>query len=422
MKQFTLLVFCLITLLAGCQSTSTQTDSGIDANDGQANDAGDQINDAGDQNNDAGDSASDPGQDAGDQGSCTFSGAYGDDCTRDCDCKNEFACRGNAGQQTCLVACQSYDGCTNNPTGCASYYCDMNIGACVCNCQTGDCDPQVCVSGICIDCGWDGDCAEFDCSGDPDLPDPLCQPDIQACVCSGKCGNGNCDSYEEAVNSCPADCSGPCVDGEILSFSCTNLQTVQWCVCTNSSWECDDPLPKCPGENQCIAQGGMCVDSVDSCYEGEIAAEANGCVAPSPLCCQPINCTGAGVSYYPGMGYCCPGLRAIPSRSMMTGMIPDAPEAISCCDSCWALLCAPCGDQVCQTYMGENFCTCPEDCPEPPYELSCHQSANDCGVGFCRQDGEVCHQETPNCNAGDCSWTTQDLSGQICNPVTRACQ
>jgi len=427
MRLFPFLIICLIALLAGCQSTSTKTDAAIDADDGQANDAGDQINDAGDPGSDPGgdpgsDPGSDPGPDAGDQGPCTYSGQLGDECTKDCDCQVDFACRGLPGRQTCRVACQSYNGCTDKPVGCDNFFCDMNIGACHCSCQPEDCEPQVCVSGSCIDCGWDTDCADFDCTGDPNLTDPLCQPDIQTCVCGGKCGDGNCDSYEEAVNSCPADCSGPCVDGEILSFSCTNLRTVEWCVCTDSSWECSDPLLKCPGDNLCIQMGGMCVDSADGCYEGELAGEPNGCVDPSPLCCLPTNCTGPGMTYYPYIGYCCPGLRAVPSRAMMEGWIPDNPDAVSCCDTCWALLCAPCGDQICQTYLGENFCTCPEDCPTPPYELACSQSADGCGTAFCRQDDEGCHQETPSCTDGNCSWTIQDLPGQICNPVTRACQ
>jgi hypothetical protein len=59
-----------------------------------------------------------------------------------------------------------------------------------------------------------------------------------------------------------------------------------------------------------------------------------------------------------------------------------------------------------------------------PYDLVCttETAAEDCGRGFCRQEGTSCHQETPRCEGSLCVRDVVDQAGQVCNPVTGACE
>jgi hypothetical protein len=121
-------------------------------------------------------------------------------------------------------------------------------------------------------------------------------------------------------------------------------------------------------------------------------------------------------------GVCCPGLRALSSSAPMQAFDPP-PEGLVCFANCWQLTCAPCADGACQPFFGENPCNCPEDCPQP-YTLVCtpETAAQDCGRGFCRQQGSSCQQETPRCENGVCVRDVVDAQGQVCNPVSGACE
>ena len=410
-----LLAVLLVFSFACCNGESNPPDSGIDAGEDAGDDAGDNAgNDAGD---DAGQDAGDSATDAGDT-ACPRDGKLGDACLDDCGCQADLACRGLPSETVCSVPCQTYPDCDGKPVGCANPFCDLSLGACRCICQEGACGAEYCMAGYCIGCGADEHCKDHDCSATPQTPRPRCRPDTETCVCSGDCGDGNCDGYEQALSACPEDCSGPCQNKEVLSFSCMNMETVPWCTCQNAQWEClEDPTLSCHGENRCIQMGGQCSDL--ECYEGTPAAEPHGCVDPSPLCCLPAECVGAGMSYYPYLGLCCPGLRAVPSRMPMADPMGDI-DGVYCFDTCWALICAPCGDGACQLHMGENFCTCPEDCPHPPYTFAC-TGVGECGTAYCRQEGAACIQHTPRCADNQCQWSTQQLADHLCNPVTRAC-
>jgi hypothetical protein len=117
---------------------------------------------------------------------------------------------------------------------------------------------------------------------------------------------------------------------------------------------------------------------------------------------------------------CCPGLRALPSKILVEGDMMGI-DGVICFDSCWALICAPCGDGTCELHMGENFCSCPEDCLLPPLPLGCNDSPYECGVAYCRQEDDRCVSVTPRCDVNTCVWDEQEHPGQ-CNPVQRACQ
>ena len=399
-------------LVFGCNGESNPADSGVDANDGDAC-----VDDGDSGGSDQGDPG---GSDSGDA-ACPHDGKLGDDCDDDCGCQADLACRGLPGERICSVPCRAYQECEGKPVGCASPFCDLSLGACRCVCMQGECGDEQCVAGYCVGCGDDEHCKDHDCSQTPQTPKPRCRLDTQTCVCGGDCGDGNCDSYEEALGSCPQDCSGPCRDGEVRSFSCMSMETVEWCTCVDSAWDClDDPTGLCHGENRCIQMGGQCAATAPDCYEGTPAAEAHGCLDPSPVCCLPTQCTGPGISYYPYLGLCCPGLRAVPSRMPLSGPMGDI-DGVYCFDTCWALICAPCGDGACQLHMGENFCTCPEDCPHPPYPFACN-TVSECGSAYCRQDDATCIQHTPGCTDKRCEWTTQQLADHLCNPATRTCE
>ena len=120
-------------------------------------------------------------------------------------------------------------------------------------------------------------------------------------------------------------------------------------------------------------------------------------------------------------GKCCPGLRALTSAAPMESYEPDAVGTM-CFANCWQLHCTPCGDGACQEHLGENYCGCPEDCPQPPYPLVCTPNVPEsCGRKFCRQEGTVCHQETPSCVANLCERDVQDLANHVCDPTKGTC-
>ena len=70
------------------------------------------------------------------------------------------------------------------------------------------------------------------------------------------------------------------------------------------------------------------------------------------------HCTGAGKDFGAKgpCPLCCPGMDRIP----ITDVAADGSCTVGAGDS---LLCAPCGDGVCDPAAGENRCSCPEDCP-----------------------------------------------------------
>ncbi|MBN2498651.1 MAG: hypothetical protein JXR96_28935 [Deltaproteobacteria bacterium] len=408
---------CLaIACAGGGDGPDAGLDSGDDAGaiDGDGAAADDGAADAG------ADAAADDGggADAGDGGGA---GELGQPCRLDADCRPGLACRGLPGQEVCAVACQSWDGCEGAALPCDDGVCDMNAGACRCPCWNTGCDEGECVDGYCVGCAADAHCEALEC---PDLPGqdrPRCRLDSQTCVCGGLCGDGVCDEVEASVRSCPADCAQGCTQGEILPVACKNGELVPWCTCSDGRWACEqEPTARCPGETACERAGGSCAAAAEDCYEGQIAADPQGCAGDAPLCCAPVACTAAGEGYYPIVGLCCPGLRALDSAEPISGFVPEI-EGVCCFANCWELYCAPCSDGVCQPHLGENCCNCPEDCPPPAYGLVC-QADYDCGHAFCRQQGEICHQARPVCEQSRCTWQESDLEGQICDPALNACR
>jgi hypothetical protein len=65
---------------------------------------------------------------------------------------------------------------------------------------------------------------------------------------------------------------------------------------------------------------------------------------------------GSGISGKVACSICCPGLVTISKTKLVDGKCVDDKFLDSS-------FCAPCGDGVCQTSVGENPCNCPKDCP-----------------------------------------------------------
>jgi hypothetical protein len=355
----------------------------------------------------------------GDADACTGSGALGDDCADHCDCSAGLRCLGFPGATVCSTPCTTAAACADAVPDCTNPFCELGLGACRCRCLgPEDCPGEQCALSYCVGCASDEHCAGTTCPSGT----PRCRPDTASCVCAGACGDGTCDELEAATLGCPADCPGPCIDGESQPWSCWDGSLVPWCRCESEAWVCEtDPVATCPGETECQRTGGGCVADAASCYEGTVHPEPLGCSGDSPVCCRNEVCVGPGGTYYPtGAGACCPGLLALSSVAPMAGMLPD-PTQIACFASCWVLTCTPCGDGTCEPHLGENFCNCPRDCPTPDYLLGCSMGDSDCGLPFCRMEGDVCHQETPRCSAGSCTRETEDFPGRRCDCATRSC-
>jgi hypothetical protein len=178
----------------------------------------------------------------------------------------------------------------------------------------------------------------------------------------------------------------------------------------------------CMGDTECQKRGGECIVDEMACYDGStITTDPMGCDATSaPMCCMPDACTPAGMSYYPMSGSCCPGLVGLTSIEVAEPWEPGD-EGLICMIGCWALVCAPCGDGTCSPHLGENYCSCPRDCPRPPIDLTCYSDDIECGARFCRQEGATCHEEWPRCSSGVCSIDTSDHPGWVCDCTTQSC-
>jgi hypothetical protein len=355
-----------------------------------------------------------------DAGPCLQQGALGADCTDDCGCQADLACRGLPGAQVCAVPCESYEVCETSLPGCTLPTCDLSLGACRCQCEIGGCGDDVCFAGFCVGCAVDPDCEAHACGSEPGLDRPVCRHDTGACDCGGACGDGVCDPAEAASLACPEDCTA-CAGPGLLAAYCSEGGAVPWCTCDGASWSCSDPFSACSGENRCQREGGQCVAEAEHCYDGTVDGSPLGCAGEAPLCCAPDPCTGAGDTYYPGNGRCCPGLRALASVSPMTGMDPEISGTV-CFPGCWARICAPCGDGTCQLHLGENPCSCPEDCPAPPDGFACGAMGTaECGRPYCRMEGGVCREVTHRCEAGACAQDATNVPGAYCSPVTDGC-
>lgn len=295
------------------------------------------------------------------------------------------------------------------------------------------CPPPVCGDGI---CNGDGeDC--FSCPDDCRCKGPECN---SAC-----CGNGICEG-DELADNCTIDCgvctanadcdnqnlcsSGLCSEGVCFSTpvdcddgdACTADSCVPSSGCVHDSIDCDDQNA-CTTDS-CDSATGCANDPVD-CDDGDECTldscdPASGCVS-EPIDCDDANpCTTDGCN--PANGLC-------------------VNEPISSC----------CGNAFCE--QGEDSCTCPIDCGEPPViETNCADGIDedcdeltDCDdvdceldpICICVVDGECvegedcvncpedCFAGGGTCGDGICEGDGEDcftcMADCLCTPTPDTC-
>ncbi len=213
----------------------------------------------------------------------------------------------------------------------------------------------------------------------------------------------------------------------------------------------DDPEEGNPA-NTCIALGGTCQPE-GSCPDGTVAdAESLGCESGT-VCCFPAGarpCRDSGGYCEPPValdcyrdgyhrsqdvvgecgdynGYCCvpdteclgEGQTGIKGTDLccfnlieVEGTYPLATDSQDdCkpgCENCF--YCSRCGNGICGD--AENYCNCPEDCPEP---FDYCRSVQDCAKEECYiNSSDQCVQVTPKCEEYECTSTMQAFEDHLC--------
>ncbi len=315
--------------------------------------------------------------------------------------ENYCSCPEDCGGLTCVqehgVAMEDlgiYDCCDGlipvslpGVSGCSQYMCvDCGDGICGlgetsqnCLADCGSCAEE----GDWFDAGQQGEC----CPGltllqvSEGISNGQCAPlDCGVYGVCTKCGDGEC-GIGESFCSCPEDCQGDCVQaGGVMVAD-------QGC-CDGNPLVTALPLD---GQGCSLYVCTECGNG--SCDYGE---RAETCPADCSL-----DCVQEG--FVPGVEEkCCDGLSILNSNF--------APGAGSCSGAwCWYPVCANCGDGSCG--IGENYCSCPEDCGDQTcvqeHGLAMdEQGLYDCCIGltpveFPECDG--CHQYMcVDCGDGDC--------------------
>jgi len=289
-------------------------------------------------------------------------------CTVNADCDDGLFCNG---AESCDLAL----GCQAGADPCPGQSCDEAGDFCfttpACN-TNGVCDP-----------GEDCNSCAADCVSGTALPP--------------SCGNGVCEPFNrENCKRCPQDCAGTkdgpfcCGNGEdgANPVGCADMR------CTTGGFMCSDaPVPgSCCGDLLCEG-----IESSANC--------AVDCGAP-PFC--------GDATCDPGEDSCscsqdC-GAPPVTETNCTDGVDNDCDGFTDCIDAnCSAdpACAAPfCGDATCD--LGEDPCSCSQDCGAPPVtEISCTDGVdNDC-------DGLM------DCADADCS--ADPACAQTCLPDGAAC-
>ncbi len=117
-------------------------------------------------------------------------------------------------------------------------------------------------------------------------------------------------------------------------------------------------------------------------------------------------CLGEGeqIMFEPYQVYevCCPGLTLIRDGYPSERIGRDDYCIYASC-SCY--ICTKCGNGICENDTGENWCSCPGDCPEPE-EVPC-TTDDECGTDRCWMDDNICYEMVFQCyENGQCSAIT----------------
>ena len=313
---------------------------------------------------------------------CSAKECGDDGCGGDCGtCPVDWSCQGGlCVEGPCAPDC---DGKECGPDGCddvcgtcpLNHFCTLE-GLCFC---LPSCDGKQCG-----DNGCGGDCgvcsAGWSCQDELCIEDP-CEPD-----CDGKeCGPDGCGEF-----------CGTCPENHFCSFEGT-------CFCIP---DCDG---KQCGDNGCGGDCGVCSASW-SCQEGLCVEE------PCEPDCDGKECGDDGCEG--SCGDCDPGWTClndvcveIGSEDTCVGHCGGAAGTCYCDELCFALgtccvdICeacpdldgCTCGDNECQTDLGEDCSTCPADC-------SC-ECGEECVDGTCVSilcEGKECGDDGCGGTCGEC--------------------
>jgi len=350
---------------------------------------------------------------AADCGACCGNGDCADDencasCPLDCGecCSGDGACTWPEDCYTCPQDCGS---CCGNGS------CDLGIGEGVASCPEdcgescgdGVCDPLLEENGCSCkaDCGaccgdgacdWPEDCGSCsqDCgnccgNGECSAPDgencQTCSADCGPC-----CGDGVCEYYKhnEKCNTCPEDCGECCGDGSCNPFhwedACSCPEDCGEC-CGNGECKADETCQTCPGDCGICCGNGVCQPDL-----GEDSCNCLDDCPEDPDTCSPCECGDAEVnncSCAPDCGLtgnCCPNV------CFACGLCPSCGDGqcigVENCKNCWKDCGTCCGNGECQPELGEDSCSCPDDCPDDPATCSPCQCGGSGGACDCGPD------------------------------------
>jgi hypothetical protein len=310
----------------------------------------------------------------------------GECCIPDCEgmiCGDD-GCGGSCGgcEGTCLdnLVCMDGPGCVSiGEPGCEGCGCE----ACVCEMDPYCCETawdSICVSECVDGCGG---CLTLDNCGDnacvlEDKETCATCPEDCACGQDESCYQNACCATEcNAENGCQPDgCGGVCpcdseeavcFDGACCMVSCEAGMGCQddgcggMCPCELEEEVClgglggECCIPSCEGkvcgDDGCGGNCGFC--NVGACVEG-LCLDAPGCVTSGGPGCGGCPCEACVCGMDP---YCC--------ENNWDSICVD--ECVNDCGGCADL--SKCGNGSCESDIGENCNTCPEDCACPSGEV-----------------------------------------------------
>jgi hypothetical protein len=384
-------------------------------------------------------------------------------CTVSDQCQSTHLCRGSprscSGGTECVAAscneplarCEtspkpagtscgsSSDTACDNPDTCnGSGTCQPNYESptTVCRAAGGECDQVEYCPGNGPNCPVDGvkpsgtqcdsahgDCDEVDrCDGSSKACPETYKPSSTVC----RQAAGDCDQAENCPGNapnCPTDQKkppgSPC--GNSQNTDCDNPDTCNTagaCLvnnepsgtpCASDSDGCTDDV--CNGTGECThPRDPNCTCDNDSDCNDDDTCTDDRCVneqcsyTPRPNCCGNAACDGSETACT------CPadcGAPPLDERLCTDGIDNDCDRQVDCSDSdCEGA--TPCRTQPCpdgNCAQGEDSCSCPQDCGEPPStETNCSDGAdNDCdGQRDCADSDCAGEPSCVTCGNGAC--------------------
>ena len=287
-------------------------------------------------------------------------------------------------------------------------------------------------------------CGDFECDCGCQFTDSDCPGGT--CECNSVCGNGTCEcECDETQDTCSSDCIAvPCAAGSAIELGVGEeyglagemcVETIASCPCELGCEFCNDGNcnPAWNGDGVCDCGCQFydidCFGVVDCCIPGPSPAEVCVQVFPPALgsvsCPEPLTCIGddptCGTSVVdPGTGsyLFCPTYTSADVGEACVRIWIEEPDS-SCDPELWwrfNQVCS-CGNGFCEAGCGEDFASCPNDCPVPKCTMP----------GFQCPKCEVCDLDTNTCfrPAGSACCTSEaDCPNKCesCNLVTNACE